>query len=259
MPFKTQQKCRQKNYHHISKRIIHHTKSSRKTLMRSPNCTASSPVFPLFLPPSIALVLFLLLPPAHSRALSLSFPHFLSPCLSFSPLSPRPVCMNNVLPFVMRARGGKTRWSVRPLRALTLKMNDSLPECQSSSDWHQADNTSYTPLHKPWRLPYQTPPTISPLLSLSPRTPAECTPPRFLFHWRYSVPYRTPRALHAHLRFISGGARWPPIGIKRDLHSAAARTSWFASRVARRKVKETYYLYTRNENICHLVKSQMYV
>ncbi len=114
MPFKTQQKCRHKNYHHISNRIIHHTKSSRKTLMRSPNCTASSPVFPLFLPPSIALVLFLLLPPAHSRARSLSFPHFLSPCLSFSPLSPRPVCMNNVLPFVMRARGGKNTLKCSP-------------------------------------------------------------------------------------------------------------------------------------------------
>lgn len=76
---------------HKSKRIIHQTKSSRKTLMRSPNCTASSPVFPLFLPPSIALVLFLLLPPAHSRALSLSFPHFLSPSLSLSIiLSPQP-------------------------------------------------------------------------------------------------------------------------------------------------------------------------
>ncbi len=82
--------------------------------MRSPNCTASSPVFPLFLPPSIALVLFLLLPPAHSRARSLSFPHFLSPCLSFSPLSPRPVCMNNVLPFVMRARGGKNTLKCSP-------------------------------------------------------------------------------------------------------------------------------------------------
>lgn len=89
-PIKTQQKCRHKKLptYFTSPNASSTINSSTKT--RSPNCTASSTVFPLFLPPSIALVLFLLLPPAHSRALSLS-PHFLSPSLSLSIiLSPQP-------------------------------------------------------------------------------------------------------------------------------------------------------------------------
>lgn len=69
--------------------------------------------------------------------------------------------MNNVLPFVMRGgKGEKGRWSVAALRSYTdIEMNDSLPACQSSSDWHWADSTAYTPPHSRWRQTHQAPPT----------------------------------------------------------------------------------------------------
>lgn len=139
MPFKTQQKRRLKitTTFHKSKRIIHQKNHPERYALPQ----TARHLLPSFLSSSLLLSHSFSssssLPLTHTRARALSlFPSLsLSLCLSFSPLSPRPVCMNNVLPFVMRARGGKkTGWSVRPLRALTLKMNDSLPECQSSSD-----------------------------------------------------------------------------------------------------------------------------
>lgn len=235
---------------HKSKRIIHQTKSSRKTLMRSPNCTASSPVFPLFLPPSIALVLFLLLPPAHSRALSL-FPSLslpLSLCLSFSPLSPRPVCMNNVLPFVMRARGEKNTLGCSPA-----------PRSDIENEWQLTWMPIFIRLTPGWQHSLYSPTQavtsaisdpshhLPPPLSLPVPLAAERTPPRFRFHWRYSMPYRAPRALHAHLRFISGGARWPPIGIKRDLHSAAGRLG--CSPRDGKQRKPIYFCHKKRENL----------
>lgn len=224
MPFKTQQKHRHKNDHHISKRIIYQTKSSRKTLMRSPNCTASSPVFPLFLPPSIALVLFLLLLPARSLtralalSLSLTFSLPLSLCLSFSPLSPRPVYMNNVLPFVMRARGEKN----------TLKCSPA-PRSDIENEWQLTWMPIFIRLTPGWQhILYSPTQTVTSAISdpshhlPPPRTPrCRAYTSAVPLPLAFSVPYRTPRSLHAHLRFISGGARWPPIGIKRDLHSAA--------------------------------------
>lgn len=107
-------------------------------------------------------------PPVPSKLhflLFLSFfllPSFPTPpllCLPVSPLPLRPgwvsACMNNVLAFVMTAgKGGKDAEELQLCsHALTLKMNDSLPACQSSSDWHWADSTAYTPPHSRWRQP----------------------------------------------------------------------------------------------------------
>lgn len=199
------------------------------------------------------------LPLTHARSLSLSltFSLPLSLCLSFSPLSPRPVCMNNVLPFVMRARGEKNTLECSPA-----------PRSDIENEWQLTWMPIFIRLTPGWQHSLYSPTQavtsaisdpshhLPPPLSLPIPLAAEHTPPRFLFHWRYSVPYRTPRALHAHLRFISGGARWPPIGIKRDLHSAAGRLGCSP----RRKAEETYlFVPQETRKNCHLVKSQMYV
>lgn len=116
---------------------------------------------PCFSPPSLSLSLSLTL--ALSLPPSLPHPLPLPPPTSLWPgwLSD---CMNNVLPFVMKGGKGEKRDAVvvKPCsHALTLKMNDSLPACQSSSDWHWADSTAYTPPHSRWRQPCQAPPTSS--------------------------------------------------------------------------------------------------
>lgn len=110
-------------------------------------------------------------PPSLSPSLTLCLSLPLSLSLSVWPawLS---ACMNNVLPFVMKGgkRGKKDAQVAKPCsHALTLKMNDSLPACQSSSDWHWADSTAYTPPHSRWRQPAQAPPTSS--SSSAPRFP----------------------------------------------------------------------------------------
>lgn len=158
----------------------------------------------------------------------------------------------------MRARGKKTGWSVRPLRALTLKMNDSLPECQSSSDWHQADNTAYTPLHKPWRLPFQTPPTISPLLSPS-LSPYPSLPS---VHLRGSSSTGIIPCCTEHpgpCKRISGSLTVEPAGPLSASNETYIRLQLALAVSLVGKQRKTIYLSHKKKKKSHLVKSQMYI